>query len=334
MRPLQGQVAVITGASSGLGREAAYQLASRGCKLVLAARRVDELEQTASGCRERGGEALVVATDVTQEAEVQRLAKAAIERWGRIDVWVNNAGVTLFARIEEGELADHLRVLETNLNGAIHGARAVVPIFRRQAHGVMINVGSVLCKVGNPFVPSYTISKFGLAGLSEALRVELAEYPDIHVCTLCPYAIDTPHFQDGANELGQSAHAMPPVQSPEKVARALVGLISRPARQRFVPRIAAVGLAFHAMFPRLGERLLLRSLLKFHIGGREASNGGNLFKPAQEKAGVHGQRPPKISTAGFVVWAARELVRIGVDTVKTQVKKLQGKPWREPSTTQ
>jgi NAD(P)-dependent dehydrogenase (short-subunit alcohol dehydrogenase family) len=333
MRPLPGQVAVITGASSGLGREAAYQLASHGCRLVLAARRVDELEQTASGCRGRGGEALVVATDVTREDEVKRLAAAALERWGRIDVWVNNAGVTLFARIEEGELADHLRVLETNLHGAIHGARAVVPIFRRQARGVMINVGSVLSKVGNPFVPSYTISKFGLAGLGEALRVELAEYPDIHVCTLCPYAIDTPHFQDGANELGQSAHAMPPVQSPEKVARALVGLISRPRRQRFVPRIAALGLGFHAMFPRVSERLLLRALLKFHIGGAEPSNDGNLFRPASDQAAVHGQRPPKISTPGFVVWAARELVRIGIDTLRRQVQRLQGRPWREPSTT-
>lgn len=329
MRPLQGQVAVITGASSGLGREVAYQLASHGCRVVLAARRVDELEQTATGCRERGGEALVVPTDVTQEDAVNALAAAAIERWGRIDVWVNNAGVTLFARIEEGKLEDHLRVIETNLNGAIHGARAVVPIFRRQRRGTMINVGSVLSKVGNPYVPSYTISKFGLAGLGEALRVELAEFPDIHVCALLPYAIDTPHFQDGANELGQSAHAMPPVQSPEKVARALVGLVRRPRRQRYVPRAAVIGLAFHWMFPRVAERLLLRALKRFHLGPNEASTTGNLFKPGPEQADVHGDRPAKVSTPAFFLWATRELVRVSVQTVKEQVQR-----WREPSTTQ
>ncbi|HEY0135857.1 MAG TPA: SDR family NAD(P)-dependent oxidoreductase, partial [Nannocystis sp.] len=102
MRRLREMVVVITGASSGLGRATAYQLAEHGCRLVLAARRVDELEKTAEGCRERGSEALVVETDVTSEDAVNRLVAAAIDRWGRIDLWINNAGVTLFARIEEG----------------------------------------------------------------------------------------------------------------------------------------------------------------------------------------------------------------------------------------
>ena len=328
MRDLRDRVVVITGASGGLGRATAYLLAEQGCRLVLAARRVDELENTAQGCRTRGGEAFVVETDVTHEDEVTRLAAAAIDRWGRIDVWINNAGVTLFAQIEEGALADHRRVIETNLFGAIHGARAVVPIFRRQRHGTLINVGSVLSKVGNPFVPSYTISKFGLQGLSEALRVALAEHPDIHVCTICPYAIDTPHFEDGANAIGLQANAMPPVQSPEKVARAIVGVVRRPRRQRFVPRIAALGLAAHWMFPRLSERLLLRALLKFHLGPIEPRSEGNLFEPAPGAAATHGHRLPRISTPAFVVWAAREIVRIGLQAAREQVHR-----WRAASTT-
>ncbi len=329
MRRLREMVVVITGASSGLGRATAHLLAEHGCRLVLAARRVDELERTAAVCRERGGEAMVVETDVTSEDAVNHLTMAALERWGRIDLWINNAGVTLFARIEEGALADHRRVIETNLFGAIHGARAVVPVFRRQRRGTMINVASVLSKVGNPFVPSYTISKFGLAGLSEALRVELAEHPDIHVCTIFPYAIDTPHFEDGANALGLQANAMPPMQSPETIARAIVALAKRPRRQRFVPRIAALGLAAHWMFPRLSERLLLRALWRFHLGRVEPTTDGNLFEPAPGVATVHGHRPPRISTPGFILWSAREILRIGIQAAREQVQR-----WREANTTQ
>jgi short-subunit dehydrogenase len=320
----EGTVAVITGASSGLGRETAYQLAERRARVVLAARRVDELERTAQGCRERGGEALVVPTDVTNEDAVRQLAAAAVDAWERIDVWINNAGITLFAQIEEGELADHRRVIETNLFGAIHGARAVVPIFRQQQRGTLVNVGSVLSKVGNPFVPSYTISKFGMHGLSEALRVELADHPDIDVCTIFPYAIDTPHFQTGANAIGREISAMPPVQSPEKVARALVGLIERPRRQRFVPRMAELGLVIHRVAPRTTERLLLRALQRFHLGEGERRTDGNLFRPADEPGEVHGRRPPRISMPSFIAWSARELLRIEVQAVRHRLQQWYG----------
>jgi short-subunit dehydrogenase len=319
--PRAGTVAVITGASSGLGRETAYQLAERGARLVLAARRVDDLEETAEVCRERGGEALVVPTDVTSEDAVHRLAKAAVDAWGRIDVWVNNAGVTLFARLDEGDLADHRRVIETNLFGAIHGARAVMPIFRRQQRGTLINVGSVLSKVGNPFVPSYVISKFGLHGLSEALRVEVAEHRDIHVCTLFSYVIDTPHFEAGANDTGCEARGMPPMQSPEKVARALVALIDRPRRQRFVPRVAELGLLIHRVAPRTTERLLLRALQRFHLRGTEPRTEGNLFRPGDEPGTVHGGRQPRIGMPALVVWSVRELLRMAVQ------------PWHGSNTT-
>lgn len=322
--PREERVAVITGASSGLGRETAYQLAGRHTRVVLAARREDELERTAEGCRERGGEALVVPTDVTNADAVQRLATAAVEHWGRIDAWINNAGVTSFALIDEGELADHRRVIETNLFGAIHGVRAVVPIFRRQRRGTLVNVGSLLSKVGNPFVPSYVISKFALNGLSEALRVELAEYPDIEICTLFPYAIDTPHFQTGANAIGRRISAMPPVQSPEVVARALVGLIEHPRRQRFVPRVAELGLVVHRLAPRTTERLLLRALRRFHLGEDEAPRRGNLYRPVAEAGAVHGRRPPRIGLPAFIAWSARELLRIEIQAIAHRLRRWHG----------
>src|SRR5688572_30839801 len=153
---LRGKVVVITGASGGLGRAAAVQFAARGATVVLAARREQALDDTAALCRRAGGRALVLVTDVTIRDQVQRLAEFAMADGGGIDVWVNNAGVTLFGTLDDAPLEEHRQVIETNLFGALHGALAVTPIFRRQGRGTLINVGSVLSDVGNPFVPSYT----------------------------------------------------------------------------------------------------------------------------------------------------------------------------------
>src|SRR5688500_11506594 len=125
-RSLRGQVVVITGASSGIGRAAALAFAEAGCRVVLAARRREALEETADLCRVRGGLALVVETDVTVEADLERLRDRAVEQWGRIDVWVNNAGTTYFARLDEGELTAHRRVIDTNLVGAMVATRFVL----------------------------------------------------------------------------------------------------------------------------------------------------------------------------------------------------------------
>jgi short-subunit dehydrogenase len=303
---LKNRVVVITGASSGIGRAAALAFAERGSRLVLAARRREALESIARACRGLGAQAVIRETDVKREDEVQALAQLALEQTGALDVWVNNAGVTLFGSIEHGPLDEHREVIETNLFGAIHGARAAIPIFRRQKRGVLINVGSILSKIGQPFVPSYVVSKFALRGLSEALRAELADERDIHVCSLLPYAVDTEHFESGANHMGLDVHAMPPVQAPEKVARAMVELAEHPVRERHVPRIALAGLALHAAFPRTVERILFEALSKWHFGDEpEASNRGNLDQPEKSSGRVHGERKPRLSTAALLLYAAR-----------------------------
>lgn len=306
------QVVVVTGASSGLGRAAAVRFAERGAHVVLAARREDALADTARRCRAAGGAATVVPTDVTSAAAVEALVEAACALTGTIDVWVNNAGVTLFAPLEGASFEEHRRVIETNLYSAIYAARAVVPIFRRQKHGVMINVGSILSKIGQPFVPSYVVSKFALRGLTEALRAELADEPDIHVCTLLPYAIDTPHFESGANRVGWGAHAMPPTQSPQKVARVLVDMAENPVRERHVPSIAVLGLALHWLLPRTVERLLLHTLQAWHFDDhREPSTAGNLWEAdARDPQTTHGTRPALLSTPTLIVWAAGSLAKM------------------------
>jgi NAD(P)-dependent dehydrogenase (short-subunit alcohol dehydrogenase family) len=303
MRSGKWRVVVITGASSGLGRAAAVEFAREGASVVLAARRAQALEETARLCREVGASALVVVTDVTLEDEVRRLASRAVERFGRIDVWVNNAGVSTFGLLETTPFEPHQRVFETNVYGAIFGARAALPVFHRQGRGVLINVGSTLSKVGQPFVPSYVISKFALRGLSEALRSELAECPHIHVCTLLPYAMNTQHFEAAPNFVGRAPHALPPATTPYAAARAMVALARRPRRERHVPRITILGLMLHQLFPRTVERAIHRVVSNWHFGDVVPDDPrGNLWQPATAPARVAGKRPPRIGLLRVGLW--------------------------------
>lgn len=286
---------------------------------MLAARRMTALEETAALCRACGGQAHVVATDVTVDSDLQRLRDEAIGHWGRIDVWVNNAGTTYFARLDEGDLAAHRRVIDTNLIAPFIAARLVLPVFRRQRAGTIINIGSVLSQVGQPFVPAYVVSKFGLRGVSDAVRADVADMPGISVSMVLPYTVDTPHFQDAANATGKRAYAMPPVQEPERVARAIVDVAITPRRQRYVPRYVAAGLALHWLLPDATERLLQHALRKFHLVGRQQVTDGNLFSPANAAASVHGSRRPVIGRTLFAMWVAGAIATMGARWLQTNL---------------
>ena len=307
---LRGASVVITGASSGIGRATAVALARQGCRLTLAARREEGLEETARLCADAGGEAICLAVDVTSEPDVERLVQAALATWGKIDVFVNNAGVTLFAKLEDARFEEHRRVIETNVLGAMLVARAAVPVFRRQRRGTLVNVSSVLGEVGHAFVPSYTVSKFALRGLSEALRNELADEPAIQVVTVYPYAVDTQHFETAANVVGRGARAMPFVQPPERVADAIVDGIRRPRRSIHVPRSIELGVLLHQIFPEMTERLLLHALERWHFDPRaQPPTQGNLFDPVEGvQPRVRGTRGPRISPPRFVIWAVLDML--------------------------
>ena len=300
----------MTGASSGIGRATALQFARHGCRVVLAARRGHLLTDIAKECRAAGGEAIAVPTDVTREADVDALRDAALAEWDRVDVWVNNAGTTMFALLDQGDFALHRRVIETNLLGATYAARVVLPVFRRQRAGTLINISSVLGEVGQTFVPSYLISKFGVRGLSEAVRADVADEPNIHVCTVLPFAVQTPHFESGGNLVGRQAHPMSPAISPERVAQAIVSVARRPRRQVHIPRYARLGVALHNLLPRTTERLLRHALMKFHFGAPQPVTEGNLFVPTSDDGPTRGDRRPLIGTAGLALWAAREFLVI------------------------
>jgi len=192
---LYGALVVLTGASSGIGRAAAQAFARQGARLVLAARDVEALTETADECRALGGEVLVVATDVTHSDEVEALASAAAEfGQGRIDVWINNAGIGAVGAFDETPLDAHEQVVQTDLLGYLRGAHVVLPYFKQQKSGVLINTLSVGSWVAQPFAAAYSASKFGLRGLSQALRGELGAWPGIHICDVYPGIVDSPRL--------------------------------------------------------------------------------------------------------------------------------------------
>ncbi|MBX6312637.1 MAG: SDR family oxidoreductase [Isosphaeraceae bacterium] len=288
-RAIADAVIVITGASSGIGRASALEFARRGATVVLAARRAQALEDVARECEERGGHALAVPTDVTDAEAVETLARRAIETFGRIDIWVNNAAVTLFGRIEETPLEDYRRVIETNLFGYVHGARAAIPYFREQGSGVLINVASIVGKIGQPYTSAYVATKFAILGLSECLRQELLDAPDIHVCAILPPSIDTPIFQHAANYTGRAIQPMPPVYDAQTVARAIVEAAESPRREVVIGGIGRRLLLMHTLAPGYAERRMAQKVERRHLQDRPAEpSSGNLFEPMPQYAQISG----------------------------------------------
>lgn len=290
-RNLNEAVVVITGASSGIGRETARQFAKKGASLVLAARGEAALREVVAECEQLGGKAIAVPTDVTDESAVSALAQRAVESFGRIDVWVNNAAVTLFGRFDEAPSADYRRVIETNLFGFIYGARSALRAFREQGSGVLINVSSVVARMPQPYTSAYTLTKHAIRALGMSLRQELVldKAKNIHVSTVMPATIDTPFFQHGANYTGRNAKAMPPVYDPSKVAKMIVRMAQHPKREVYVGNAGRLFNIQMKFLPAMAERAAATMVDREHLGDEPVpATTGNLYEPMPEPASAHG----------------------------------------------
>ena|SRR5665213_855997 len=176
MEALTGRVAIVTGGNSGIGRAIALAYAAEGAKLVLAARRADQLKEVAEQIVAAGGSALAVPTDITQEPDVLALFEKTMAAHGRVDVLINNAGTATRESADELSLAQWRKVIDVNLTGAFLCAREAFKIMKRQKHGRIINIGSVSAKVPRPNTIAYAASKFGLEGMTRALALEGREH--------------------------------------------------------------------------------------------------------------------------------------------------------------
>jgi short-subunit dehydrogenase len=255
-RDLHGKVVVITGASSGFGRGAAVEFARAGAAVVLAARRDDELDEVARECEAEGAFAVPVPTDVSVESDVEALAREAVAKCGRIDVWVNNAGVGALGKFQDIPLEEHEQVIRTDLLGTLYGSYFAYRQFLKQGEGTLINIASELGKTTVPYYTSYTAAKHGVVGLSDSLRQEIQQdhIDGVHVCTILPTAHDTPFFDHAANYTGRKVTAPKPLHDPKNVVDAILKVARRPDDEKIVGADGVLKVAMANLAPGLSEK--------------------------------------------------------------------------------
>ena len=250
LKKLGDQVLVLTGATSGIGLVTARQAARRGARLVLAARSEQELRELEIEITRQGGQAVSVVADVGRQEEVQRIAATAQERFGGFDTWVNNAGVSLFGRLEEIDLADAHRLFDTNFWGVVHGSLAALPELKKRG-GALINLGSVVSDRAFPLQGMYSASKQAVKGFTDALRVELEEEgAPVSVTLIKPTSIATPLPRHAKNYMPVEPTLPPPVYAPEIAAKAILHCAEHPEREVAVGGASKMMSVLSALAPR------------------------------------------------------------------------------------
>ena len=317
---LAGHRVVITGASSGIGAATAVAFAAAGARVVLGARGREGLDDVASRCAAAGGSAIVRPVDCTDAGAVAAFAAEARELLGGIDVWFSCEGVGVLGRYEDVPIADHARVVDVNLVAHMNDVHAVLPIFLAQDRGTWVNMISAGGFVATPYAAAYSASKFGLRGLSAALRGEVSKRPHIHICDVCPTFVDTPGVDHAGNYTGARLSLPRGSLAPETVAKAVVRLATRP---RNLTAVGAPAVAF-----KLGE-FAAPNLLAAIVSGfldtwsARAPDGddsdGVLFEPGAPAGPDGGRRDPDrgrkatvaaggiavLGLAGIGIWLGR-----------------------------
>ncbi|MDQ3389284.1 MAG: SDR family oxidoreductase [Gemmatimonadota bacterium] len=289
-KPISEQVIVITGASSGIGLVTAKRAAARGAKVVLAARNARDLERAAEEIRREGGEAIAVPTDVTQYDEVESLARRAEEEYGRIDTWVNNAGVSLYATFEEASLEDFKQVVDVIFYGQVHGAKAALP-YLKQSEGALICVGSALSDRGVPLQTAYCAAKHAVKGWLDGLRVELMkEGAKIRVTLVKPSSINTPLFNKAKTGMGVMPMPIPPIYEPELAAEAILRAAEGNERDIFIGGAGKVLSMAERISPKLLDMQQLRQGFEKQKTQwpKSADAPSNLYSHVEDDGGSRG----------------------------------------------
>ena len=277
LKSLKDQVVVVTGASSGIGLAFARLACHQGAAVVLASRNADVLHQVERELTAAGGRALAVPTDVSREAEVVALAAAAVARFGRIDTWVNDAGLGIFGRLEQVADADSRRMFDTNFWGLVYGSLEAVKQFKAAGYGKLVNLGSVASDTVLPLQVMYCATKHAIKAFTDGLRMELQdENAPISVTLIRPAAIDTPFPEHAGNYLAGEPKLPAPVYPVDEVAKAIAYACEQHERDIYV---GGAGRAMSALNRRLPRTFDL-------VGAKVLSKQMEQAKPGHARPGA------------------------------------------------
>lgn len=305
LKPIDEQVVVVFGASSGIGRAAALAFAEKGARVVASARGRDGLESLVRDITEAGGQAISLVADVASPGEVQAVADLAVEQYGRIDTWVQAASVGLYAGFEDTTPEEFRRVVEVNLLGAAHGAKAALPHLKREGGGALIFVSSPEARFALPYQSAYSASKHGLLGLIETLRLELKhEGVPVSVTNVMPSSTNTPLFDKARTKLGVKPQPVPPFYHPRVAAEAILYAAEHPATEVVAGGAGKLLALGHRMSPWLTETLI--ELVSFRVQRTDQpkppSSPDNLFQPVPGHDTVEGTLSGPILPTSLYTW--------------------------------
>jgi short-subunit dehydrogenase len=287
LKPIDQQVIVITGASSGIGLATARLAAEKGAKVVLGARSEDALTEIVTGIEAKGGEAIFVPCDVTQREQVEILAEEAIAKFGRIDTWVNNAGMSIYGRLDEVSEEDSRLLFDTNFWGIYYGSLLALPYLKQQG-GALINLGSEVSETVVPLQGMYSTTKHAVKGFTDALRVEIEEVDKapISITLIQPTATDTPFPQHAKNYMDQEPKLPTPLDNPNDVAEAIIAAAQTPTHSKKVGLMSKVNTATAKIAPGLGDKIFAKQVDRQQYDEPPRNPEGTLEEPSEMADGA------------------------------------------------
>jgi len=284
LKPIDQQVVVVMGASSGIGRETAKRFARRGAKVVVSARSVEGLQTLVEEIQAEGGAATAIPADVAKFDQVKAVADGAVAAYGHLDTWVHAAAVALYALFTETTPEEFKQIVEINLVGQAYGAMAALPHLRKEGRGALIHVSSIEARRAFPFHSAYAASKHGVEGFLETLRVELRhENIPIAVTNVMPAGINTPLFNKSRTKLGVKPMPAPPIYQPNTVADVILYAAENPSRDLICGGSGRFMLSLQRLSPSLMDALVLWAGFESQktTEPKSAAEPDNLFGPIQ-----------------------------------------------------
>ena len=284
LKPIEQQVVAVVGASSGIGRETALQLAKRNAKVVVSARTESGLASLVDEITALGGDAIAIPADVAEFEQVQRIVDQTIERYGRLDTWVHAAGTAIISPFEQVTPEEFKRVIDVNLMGSVYGAMVAMPHLRQTGRGAFIAVSSVEARRSMPLQTAYSASKHGMEGFLDSLRSELKQegFP-ISITNIMPSVINTPFYNKARTKLGVMPTGIPPYYQPSLVAEAILYAAENPTRDLIVGDVGRVIDLFQKIAPDLTDTLVGAIAVPGQRTERikAADDPNNLFEPIE-----------------------------------------------------